>query len=127
MTVQLSTRERFLNLKDNTRHTFEIAGITLDIKKPLVGEVLQYSEGTVDSSGTRKLREMSIVNFLIDFAYDVNTDTKIFHEDDREGLLNIPYDTDLHKIYIHVLSQLTGVNVGEAVKNSEETSSGKTA
>lgn len=126
MTVQLSTREKFFSAKQCIRNTFKINDIELEIKKPLVGEVLPYSEGIVNSDGKRVLREMSIVNFLLDFAYDLGTNIKVFDETDREGLLNVPYTQEFHAVYLHVLSSLTGIDVGNAVKNSEETSLNKT-
>lgn len=126
MTVQISTREKFFSSKQCARNVFKINDVDIEIKKPLVGEVLPYSEGIVDADGKRVLREMSVVNFLLDFAYDVGADTKVFDESDREGLLNVPYTQDFHAIYLHVLSSLTGLKIGDAVKNSGETSLNKT-
>lgn len=119
-------RAKFFATRKCERKTFKVNDIEFEIKKPLTGEVLSYTEGRTNEVGTRVLREMTVINFLIDFAYECGTDNKLFTEGDREALTLVPYTKEMQNIYQYILGALTGIDIGAAVKNLSETSLNKT-
>lgn len=127
MSEKDALRAKLFATPELERIKYTLNGVDIEMRMPLTGEVLDYSQGNVDDAGNVKRKDLSVINFLIDFAYVPGTNEKIFTQGDAPQLAALPYDAALQKIYLKMLTMLTGISVDNAVKNLSETSSNKTA
>jgi hypothetical protein len=89
-------------------------GQQVEVRQPTVGQVTKMAE--------RKDKVAAIVAIMIEYCYVPETGEKVFEPSDKDALLDMPtgqWLTDLNA----AIEELTGVNVKEAEKNSEGTTS----
>ncbi len=96
------------------RRTIELEafGTTLELRQPSLGEILDLQ----DLQSTKE----RIAQALIAYCYMPVTGEKIFEDTDMEGIMAMPWDDNLSKIQ-EAITELTGVNIGDAEKNLSET------
>lgn len=92
--------------------TVEMFGETIEIRQPTLAQITNM--GKEDS------KIPGLIRMLIEYCYVPGTDDKVFDKADAEQLASMPtgkWLTDVNK----AVAELTGVDVKEAEKNSEET------
>src|SRR5690606_9643413 len=96
------------------RREINLFGQKVEIKQPTLSQIAKLGQASPES------KIPPIVRIMIEYIYVPGTDEKVFDPADAESLAAMPsgkWLSDLNK----AIEELTGVDVKEAEKNSEET------
>ena len=91
----------------------EFFGTQVEIRQPSLGEILLAEEAATKSE--------QAVAMVVKYCYVPGTDEKVFEDSDYEALLQLPFGEDFVRVQ-KAIAQLSDVNVGKALGNSETTS-----
>jgi hypothetical protein len=113
-----SIRERIFSPENRKPRTvlIKIFDQEVEVRQPTVAAITRMTQ--------RADRQHAIVSILIEYCYVPSTNDRVFSEDDRDMILDLPtgqWLTDLNA----AVADLTGVDVKAAEKNSEGTDSEK--
>lgn len=100
--------------KKQAKRIIELFGESVEIRQPNISQITKLGK----EAGESKIPP--IVRALIEYSYVPGTDDKLFDSADAEQIATMPtgkWLTDFNQ----ALLELTGINVEEAEKNSEET------
>lgn len=106
-------RAGILGSKKGKSKVVEMFGQKVEVRQPSVGQLLDLENRNDD-------RKAGLVNLLVTYCYVPGTDQKVFTFEDKNELLALPAGDWLTQ-FNGAVSDLTGVNVEEAEKNSEPT------
>ena len=86
----------------------EFNGITVELRQPTVGEILDAQEETD--------RKRAITGMMVRYAYVPGTDERVFEMGDLDALMAMPFGEDYLNLN-EAINKLTGINVNEAEKS----------
>jgi len=92
----------------------ELFGQEVEVRQPTLAQINKLGKASADE------RTPALVRIMIEYIYVPGTDTKVFDAADAESLATMPsgkWLSDLNS----AIEELTGVNVKDAEKNSDET------
>ena len=110
-----SLRQAILNKAETKSIKTTFFGEDVEMRQPSMRVVLSLQE--------QEDRSLAAAQMIVNYMYVPGTDERVFEEADVEILMSMPFGEDLARIN-NVIAQLTGVDIEEAVKNSEETPEG---
>lgn len=97
------------------KKVISLFGAEVEIRQPTLAQITKLGKA---SAANDKIPP--IVRIMIEYMYVPGTDDKIFEIADAEQLASMPSGKWLSDLNA-AIEELTGVDVGEAEKNSEET------
>lgn len=92
----------------------ELLGTTVEIRQPTLAQINKLSKMSADD------KIPALIRIMVEYCYVPGTTEKVFELSDAESLSTLPSGKWLSDFNAAV-EELTGVNVKEAEKNSDET------
>ncbi len=102
------TRSRLFASRKLKTKLIKIRDVDVEIHQPTIGDVLNMRDNQNQTE--------SLMHLLINYCYVPGTEQRVFEPTDREAIMSWGVDDWFGQV-AQAVTDLTGVNVGEAEKN----------
>ena len=93
---------------------FKFFGVLIELRQPPMKQVMEAQATAADD------RSKAAAQMVVRYAYVPGTNERVFDEADIDGILNMPFGSDLADLNLKI-AELTNVDILGEEKNSEET------
>lgn len=102
-------REKALSSSRGKKLVVDVFGGQVEVRQPTIGVI-------VDSGSPEHIKH-ALAFMIVSCCYVPETGEKLFDMTDIDSLRDVPFDEDMQKLS-KAFTELSGVNVDEAIKNS---------